>query len=164
MSLISEAQFAVLDVETTGFAAKRADRIVEIAVLRLSADGAPQDEYVTLVNPGRDLGPTGVHGLSGRDVLDAPRFSDIVGDVLSRLDGAVIVGHNVRFDTSFLVSECDRAGHALPEFLLSARCCWLLPFSYLCKAGSFGTSASTLVSPLQLAIRPRPMLARRVVS
>ncbi|HEY1600528.1 MAG TPA: exonuclease domain-containing protein [Pirellulales bacterium] len=116
MRPVSEMQFAVVDVETTGFAANRADRIIEIAVLRVTADGTIHDEYVSLINPGRDLGPTHVHGITGADVLDAPRFSDVAGDVVSRMANAVIVGHNVRFDSSFVAAEFERAGHPLPSF------------------------------------------------
>jgi DNA polymerase-3 subunit epsilon len=116
MRPIREAQFAVVDVETTGFAPHRADRIVEIAVLRVTADGTIHEEYESLINPGRDLGPTHVHGLTGADVRDAPRFSDVAGDVVSRMAGAVIVGHNVRFDSSFVAAELQRAGHPLPSF------------------------------------------------
>jgi DNA polymerase-3 subunit epsilon len=116
MRPLNKTHFAVVDVETTGFAATRTDRIIEIAILRVSADGSILDEFVSLVNPGRDLGPTGIHGITGRDVLDAPRFCDVVGDVVSRMEEAVVVGHNVRFDSSFVEAECSRAGHMLPEF------------------------------------------------
>src|SRR5918999_5423268 len=40
--------------------------IVEIAVVRLFADATK--EYVTLVNPLRDVGPAHVHGLTADDV------------------------------------------------------------------------------------------------
>jgi DNA polymerase III epsilon subunit-like protein len=39
-----EALFAVVDVETTGFSPLVGDRIVEIAILRLAADGRAGDE------------------------------------------------------------------------------------------------------------------------
>jgi DNA polymerase-3 subunit epsilon len=102
----------VIDVETTGFSPLRGDRIVEIAVVRLSADETT--EYVTLVNPLRDMGPTHIHGLTDDDVADAPMFQEIVGDLLELLDGAVMVAHNVRFDQEFISTEFSSAGVFLP--------------------------------------------------
>jgi DNA polymerase-3 subunit epsilon len=106
--------FAVLDVETTGLCSGRYDRIVEIAVVRIDDACRPVDEWVTLVNPERDLGPTSIHGITGRHVADAPTFAEIAGDVLSRLADAVVVGHNVRFDLAFVWAEFARVGYELP--------------------------------------------------
>ncbi|MEI6503461.1 MAG: exonuclease domain-containing protein, partial [Armatimonadota bacterium] len=72
-----EYEVAVVDVETTGFAAQHTDRIVEIAIVRLSSGGDTLDEFETLVNPQRDVGPTHIHGISAHDVLDAPTFAEI---------------------------------------------------------------------------------------
>jgi DNA polymerase III epsilon subunit-like protein len=102
----------LIDVETTGFSPLRGDRIVEIAVVRLSAGRTT--EYVTLVNPLRDVGPTHIHGLTDDDVADAPMFQEIVGDLLEVLDGAVMVAHNVRFDQEFISTEFSAAGVFLP--------------------------------------------------
>jgi DNA polymerase-3 subunit epsilon len=123
--------FAVIDVETTGFSPRLHDRVVEVAVLRLGPDGAVEDEYATLLNPGRDMGATNVHGLSAADVRDAPTFADVVGDVAVRVHGAVLVGHNIRFDVGFLSAECRRAGFLLPP--MPALC--TLQLAYLLEPG-----------------------------
>lgn len=104
-------QFAVTDVETTGLAPERGDRIVEIAVIRVDAHGHVLDEYVTLLNPQRDLGRTDIHGVWARDVREAPRFEDVAGDIASRLSGAVFVAHNASFDARFIKAEFRRLGH-----------------------------------------------------
>ena len=65
--LLGSTPFAVVDVETTGFSPRLHDRVVEVAVVRLE-HGQPVEEYTTLVNPGRDVGPTHVHGITGSDV------------------------------------------------------------------------------------------------
>lgn len=111
-SLLRETSFAVVDVETTGFSPLNGDRIVEIAVVRLWADAT--EEYVTLVNPLRDVGPIHVHGLKDDDVADAPMFQEIVGDLLEIMDRAVMVAHNVRFDRDFVSAELSAAGVFLP--------------------------------------------------
>ena len=91
------------------------DRIVEIAVLRLRHDGTVEDEFETLVNPRRDVGPTEIHHITATDVMLAPAFDEVAVDIGQRLQGAVIVGHNVRFDLGFLESEFGRVDIALPE-------------------------------------------------
>lgn len=102
--------FAVVDVETTGFAASR-ERIVEIAVVVVEEDGTESEAFCTLLDPGRDPGPTHVHGITAAMVEGAPPFGDIHGYLTSLLSGRVLVGHNVAgFDLGFLRAECLRCG------------------------------------------------------
>lgn len=113
---MSGHDLAVVDVETTGLRAAGSDRIIEIGIVRFSADGRLMESYSTLLNPGRDVGPTHIHGIRAKDVIDAPTFEEVAGDVASRLAGAVIGGHNVSFDTRFLTAEFDRVGVSLPAY------------------------------------------------
>lgn len=71
--------FAVVDVETTGFSPRLHDRLVEIAIVRIGPDGSPQDEYSTLINPLRDVGPTRIHGITAADLVEAPTFVEVMG-------------------------------------------------------------------------------------
>jgi DNA polymerase-3 subunit epsilon len=103
--------FAVIDVETTGFSAQKYDRIVEIGIVFLDSQGDLESTYCTLVNPNRDVGPTHVHGITAKEVFDAPEFKDIAQDLISLLTGRVLVFHNAQFDTSFLFAEFERAGY-----------------------------------------------------
>ncbi len=103
-------RFAVLDVETTGLSPATGDRVLEIAVLRLNRLGEVLGAYETLVRPARPVGATAIHGISEADVLHAPPFEAIAGDVLAALDGAVLVAHNAGFDLGFLDAECARLG------------------------------------------------------
>ena len=113
-SASANQEFAVVDVETTGLFPYAHDRIIEIAVVSLDAIGTPLAEFVTIVNPQRDVGPTRIHGLSARDVLNAPLFEEIAGDVECRLKGNVFVAHNARFDHDFVSAEFARMGKPLP--------------------------------------------------
>ncbi len=108
-------EFAVLDLETTGLFPARHDRVLEVAVVRLDPTGRVIDEYATLVNPNRDVGPSSLHGITAADLLSAPEFQEIAGDVLSRMRGAIVVGHNIRFDLGFVRAECSRIRIDLPE-------------------------------------------------
>jgi len=102
--------FAVVDCETTGLHPGRHHRIIELAIVSLGEDWEPNDVWCTLLRPERDLGPTGIHGIRGRDVRDAPTFDAVLGDVLDRLAGRVVVAHNARFDSGFLEHELSRVG------------------------------------------------------
>ncbi len=99
---------AVVDVETTGFG--KNDKIVEIAIVAMDpASWETVDEYDTLLNPERDVGATGVHGINASMVEVAPVFEEVVGDVARRLNGAVLVAHNLPFDSRMLRYEFNRA-------------------------------------------------------
>jgi DNA polymerase III epsilon subunit-like protein len=102
--------FAVIDVETTGFSPDT-ERIVEVALVILDADGEEIDAFCTLVDPGRDPGPTHVHGISEEMLVGAPTFAAIHPYLARQLSGQVVVGPNVdRFDLAFLRAECRRVG------------------------------------------------------
>lgn len=114
MTLINEP-IAVVDVETTGLFPFRQDRIIEIAVVVLGKGGVVVREFVTLINPGRDIGPSRIHGLTSTDVLHAPRFDEIASDLVDVLQSAVgFAAHNARFDRQFLESEFGRLGIGVP--------------------------------------------------
>lgn len=107
-------RIAVVDRETTGFSPRRGDRIVEIAVVGLT-DGRITDEFVSLVNPERQIGATHIHGITAQDVFSAPTFADLAGEILERFDGCIaLAAHNARFDGQFLQSEFRRTGVDLP--------------------------------------------------
>lgn len=109
-----DAPYAVVHVETTGFSPANGDRIVEIAIVRVDARGRIEDEYATVLDPGRDVGPVFVHGISTSEVRDAPCFRDVAGELLARLDGTVVVAHNAVVVERFLAAEFDQAGIAVP--------------------------------------------------
>jgi DNA polymerase-3 subunit epsilon len=102
-------EWVVVDLETTGLH-PRVDRIVEIGLVRVSSDGRELDAWTTVVDPQRDTGPVRIHGLSARDVVGAPRFRDIAGDLLGHLGGAHLAAHNARFEQSFIGAEFERLG------------------------------------------------------
>lgn len=104
--------YAIVDLETTGFAGT--DRIVEISIIRMTLDGTIHEEFTTLVNPGRDVGPTHVHGITAEDVEEAPTFDEIADAVRHHLTGAIVVAHNLSFEDRFLRDEFARAGVDLP--------------------------------------------------
>jgi len=109
-----DQEFCVLDVETTGLYPGGHDRVVEIAMLRMEGTSVVS-EWSTLVDPRRDIGPTRIHGIAAGDVIGAPQFHQVLGDILEHLHGAVLVAHNLPFDRRFLQAEFARAEAELPD-------------------------------------------------
>ena len=108
-----------IDVETTGLSHQE-DRIVELAVVRMSPSGVIEDEWSSLLNPGGDVGPTFIHHITNNMVEDAPSFRDLIGDILPRLEGGIVVSHHASFEEGFLASELAYLGIRLP--MLPALC------------------------------------------
>lgn len=105
--------YAVVDVETTGLH-PRGQRIVEIAVVHVSPDGDITGTWETLLNAQRDLGPQHIHGITAAEILRAPTFDQMAGELAERLRGRVLVAHDLRFDTGFLAAEYLRSGYEIP--------------------------------------------------
>lgn len=106
--MATETPYAVVDCETTGIHPSAHHRIIELAIIDVDAAGEPVDSWVSLLRVDRDLGPTGIHGIRGRELRDAPKFEEVLGDVLERLAGKAVVAHNARFDCAFLEAEFAR--------------------------------------------------------
>jgi DNA polymerase-3 subunit epsilon len=108
--LLKDLSFAVVDVETTGMAATDGDRITEIAVV-IVRDGKIAETFGSLINPDRPIPPfiTSLTHISWEMVKDAPRFTDIVDDLLQFMKGHVFVAHNADFDWRFVRAEVERA-------------------------------------------------------
>jgi DNA polymerase-3 subunit epsilon len=106
--------YAVIDTETTGILTGWHHRIAEIAVVHVDDRGNITDEWVTLVNPDRDLGPQAIHGIRAADARRAPRFEHLAGELVERLSGRVAVAHNWIFDAMHLRAEFSRLGIDTP--------------------------------------------------
>ncbi len=124
----------MIDLETTGFSPRQHDRIAEVAVVLTDAAGRVQDEWCTLVNPERDLGPQHVHGISAADVGLAPTFAVVAPHLARLLEGRVIVAHNASFDTRFLRAEFGRVGLPVGIDPLACLCTMRLAGTFLPSA------------------------------
>jgi len=106
---------AFVDLETTGTHAA-GDRVTEVGIVRVEADpdgGPPRvDEWGSLVDPGVPIPPAiqAITGITDAMVRGAPAFGSLAADIARRLEGAVFVAHNARFDFGFLKHEFARAG------------------------------------------------------
>lgn len=124
---IGSTPLVVLDLETTGLNPEH-DRIVEIAIVKLSPQAVIESRWDTLVNPLRSPGPTEIHGLTATDLAEAPTFADIADQIIEHLAGAVVVAHNAEFDIEFLRAELRRLGADPPAWpiLCTLRCSYQL--------------------------------------
>jgi DNA polymerase III epsilon subunit family exonuclease len=116
----------VLDVETTGGSPATCS-LTEVAAARYRG-GELLATYQTLVRPDGRIPPfiTALTGISDAMVVDAPRIGEMLPSFLEFLGGAVVVGHNVRFDLSFLnhaleSTRRDRIPNATVDTLALAR-------------------------------------------
>ena len=109
---------AIVDVETTGASPRWGDRVIEVGIVRYEL-GRPVARYSALIDPRRRIsaGVTALTGISQHMVDGQPTFAQRLDEILPLLCGAVVVGHNVRFDLGFLASEFRRAGTGLTDAL-----------------------------------------------
>lgn len=105
---LSRVTFCVIDLETTGGSAEFCG-ITEIGAVKLRG-GECIGTFQTLVNPGCAIPPeiTILTGITHSMVMPAPRIEAVLPSLLEFIGDAVIVGHNVRFDLSFLQAALER--------------------------------------------------------
>lgn len=145
---ISQVNFTFLDVETTGLCPNFGDRICELALLQYQ-DGQILETFHTLINPGRPISP-GARAVTGIDdlmVKNAPRFYEIVQELIRLIKDRVIVGHNVTFDVSFINAHLASlylapVDNILIDTLALARKC------YNFTSNSLGNIVTSLALPL----------------
>lgn len=105
---LDDVTFCVIDLETTGGAAEH-DAITEVGAVKLRG-GRCEGTFQTLVNPGRSIPPsiTVLTGITDAMTLEAPRIESVLPALAEFVGGAVVVGHNVRFDLRFLHAAFER--------------------------------------------------------
>ena len=113
---LSEVTFVVLDVETTGGSPATCS-LTEVAAARYRG-GELLGTFQTFVRPDERIPPfiTALTGISDAMVADAPRTGEMIPSFLEFLGGSVVVGHNVRFDLSFLNHALESSYEEALEF------------------------------------------------
>jgi DNA polymerase-3 subunit epsilon len=125
---LGRLEFAVVDLETTGWSPEAA-AITEIGAVRVRGAGPAGEgsrrgqfvrrgEFASLVNPGMPV-PPGIADLTGITdwmLAAAPRLGTVLPGLLDFARGCVLVAHNAPFDLGFLVAGCDDCGLAWPGF------------------------------------------------
>ncbi len=99
-----------LDLETTG-TNPVSDRITEIGLVEVDSHGQAT-HWSSLVNPEVGI-PSFIQGLTGITnamVREAPTFAELAPALHERLQGALFIAHNARFDYGFLRNAFSEAG------------------------------------------------------
>src|SRR4051794_9286672 len=107
---LSEVTFVVIDLETTGTVPGQS-RIIEVAAAKYRG-GECLGTFQTLVNPGCGLPPfiVALTGITEAVVVPAPAIDEVLPSLLEFVAGAVLVGHTLRFDPSFLDADLVARG------------------------------------------------------
>jgi DNA polymerase-3 subunit epsilon/ATP-dependent DNA helicase DinG len=94
-----------IDIETTGLDFQK-DAIIEIAAVRFSGHRV-EAEWNKLINPGRPIPPliTQLTGINNEMVRNAPPVRAVIQELADFVGDAPVVGHNVRFDLTFLQKQ-----------------------------------------------------------
>lgn len=100
-----ETEFVILDFETTGLNPREGDAIIEIAGIKTRGK-EKIGKFEQLVNPGRSIHPEAekISGITNAHVaMFGKPLAKAIVEFKVFLDGAVLVGHNIRrFDAEFL--------------------------------------------------------------
>ena len=105
---LSEVEFVVVDLETTG-GSPTDSRITEVGAVKLRG-GERTGVFETLVNPGVPI-PRQITHLTGIDdlvVAGAPPIEWVLPSFAEFAHGCVFVAHNARFDFTFLNVALER--------------------------------------------------------
>ena len=118
---LCDTPLCFIDVETTGASADYGDRVIEIGIVRVE-NGVRVAEMAQLIDPQRRIGPgiTALTGISMEMVAGQPTFAQALPGMLEITRGAVILGHNVRFDLGFIRKEMRRCGLEIDQAMGNA--------------------------------------------
>jgi DNA polymerase-3 subunit epsilon len=155
---LTELEYVVVDVETTGFTPDT-DAITEIGAVRIR-DGRVVAEFTSLVNPGTPV-PEQVAqltGISDQMLAPAPPVAAVLPGLLTFADGCVLTAHNAPFDVKFLraafaASGLDWPGYPVLDTLRLARQLMRTPDEVRdCKLGTLAGYFGTPVQPTHRAL------------
>ena len=106
---LDRGEVVVFDVESTGTDTSR-DEIIQIAAIKLAADGTVADTFERFIKPNRSVGASElVHGFSDAWLAEHGEEAGVVFDDFRLFfTGAIVVGHNVSYDMSILKSHLAR--------------------------------------------------------
>lgn len=107
---IDRCRYVVLDTELTGLDVKT-DSIVSIGAVAMQGGRIMLGEtFYEMMSPGSSLTCESVvvHGITPSEVADKPCFGDVIADFRRFCGSAVLVGHFLSLDLSFLNKELRR--------------------------------------------------------
>ena len=113
----SQLKFLVIDIETTGFEAKK-DHIVSIGwvpVIQLEIQLSGAEHH--LIQCPVSVGQSAVfHGLHDRDLHQARELASVMTELLERFSGYIFVAHHAEIEQKFLQLACQNCFNSAPKF------------------------------------------------
>ena len=108
--LLSEQEYVVFDLETTGLC-NRYDRVIEFGAV-LMYKGQVKEYKDFFVKPPFKLSETikNLTNITDENVESARTFEECKDEIMDFIKGRVLVAHNASFDYGFLNAELDRMG------------------------------------------------------
>ena len=100
---LSEIEYVVFDLETTGLYPNSGDTIIEIGAVKIK-NGQIIDRYDELVNPGRLLSDDiiKITGINNEMLADKRTEEMCIKDFIKWVGNLPMVAHNAKFDISFI--------------------------------------------------------------
>ncbi|MBR6802458.1 MAG: 3'-5' exonuclease [Kiritimatiellae bacterium] len=95
----------VFDIESTG-TSPRADRIIELAAIRLNPDGS-SDEAEWLLNPQMKIPveAIAIHGITDEEVALCPTFPEVAAEIFMFFDGCDLAGFSAGYFDAQILNE-----------------------------------------------------------
>ncbi|MDA1056743.1 MAG: DNA polymerase III subunit epsilon, partial [Proteobacteria bacterium] len=115
---IVSARIVTFDTETTGLDYKSGDRVIEIGLVEILGREKSKKTFQTYLNPeGKEIseGAKAITNISASDLVDAPKFAEVVDDFIDFIKGAEVVIHNAEFDVGFINNELKIIGHSIKD-------------------------------------------------
>lgn len=113
MEINLKRDLCFFDIESTGLNVIR-DRILQLAIIKLKADGSPHEELSMLINPGFPISDEAmkVHGITPKDLEHKPVFEQVAQRIFDFIGNSDLAGYNChRFDVPMLMEEFARVGY-----------------------------------------------------
>lgn len=144
---LPDMRFVALDVETTGFDLVK-DRMLSLAIIEVKG-GRLQVSSSTAWLIYQETAPmssaVSVHGILPSETATGRLETDILRDLLPRLQGAVLVGHHVAFDAAMITAALKRHyGIALRNPLLDTANLAMIAVDAFAKTGYPGQRVPSL--------------------
>lgn len=118
--LMTEVEYVIFDVETTGMKPEDGHAIVELAAQRVRSPRSGEaggrevvGTFDTIVNPERSVDPeaAAVHGITNEIIAkEGKALIEVIPAFVLFCEGATLVAHNIKFDLGFLNSHLKQFG------------------------------------------------------
>ncbi|MBU1038767.1 3'-5' exonuclease [Patescibacteria group bacterium] len=109
---MSDIEYVIFDVETTGMDPKAGHAIVELAAEKLKQNKVV-DSFDTIVNPNRrvEAEAVAIHGITNEMILNQGKpLIEVIPAFMLFASGATLVAHNAKFDLSFINKHLSDLG------------------------------------------------------